>query len=217
MRRPLSRLASWPVIVTISSFLVISCSAGKDEEVALGAEQSRKVLPDAHALPGWEVSVEPLVYAGEKAKEIGVIRCYGYNQSSCDHVQFGGVSSFRASGTPQVDFFVMTYPDSATAKSAYKTVWKAWREEMMKPQPVDVSDLGDERDAIRSMSRSAKAGFETRLAQVRVGSVIMLTAAETGPTVKAEDALLADLATVFAKRVEQALGGDEPSAGSDGV
>ncbi|WP_030346313.1 hypothetical protein [Streptomyces sp. NRRL S-1022] len=172
------------------------------------------MLPDAASLPGWEATIEPVVYPLEKAKTLGLARCSeDAEQGSCKRVRFVGASEFHQQKRPVISFMVQTYRDPAAAQAAYGTVWKAWKGWMPAPKALPVGKLGDQRNAVVGLSPSAVKGSKGLTILVRKGSVIMLSTAWSGTHVDMADSFLTRFAGVFAQRAEEALGGKAPSAG----
>ncbi|MEU9399335.1 hypothetical protein [Streptomyces sp. NPDC048242] len=192
--------------------LALLTSCGSGDAAPLSAKQAEAVLPDAEALPGWKVYLDPAAYPLKKAQSIGASRCQGEGQISCAHVQIVGASGLRHQGEPELSFFIQTYEDSDAAKSAYPAVWKAWSALVPEARAVGVGDLGEQSDAVTGWGASGAEGSKGTLVQIRVGDVIMLTSVEALPHVRTTDAFAVKVAGVFAKRAEQVRDGKTPSA-----
>ncbi|SOD82741.1 hypothetical protein [Streptomyces sp. Ag109_G2-15] len=205
------------VAIGASLALLSGCGGGTGEAPSLDAKQTVATLPDAKSVPGWEVSLEPVAYSLKKALSMGVGRCYGEAPDSCARVRFLGVSAFHQQGKPDLSFIVQTYKDSATAKSAYRAVWKGWKGRVPSSRPVNVGEVGEQRDAVAGLSASMAKDSKGTLVQVRVGSVIMLSMAESVPRIEMADSFLTKFATVFAQRADQVQEGKTPTAGLRGV
>ncbi|MFI9343680.1 hypothetical protein ACIG0D_20800 [Streptomyces sp. NPDC052773] len=195
--------------------LVAGCGDSAQETSPLDARQTKAVLPNAEALPGWKVGLEPVAYPLKKAKEMGVARCY-QGAEECAKIQFAGVSEAHGSGKPSLGFVLMTYEDSVAAEKAYEPVWKSWSERSIERRELSLGDIGDESDAVTGLSASYEAGAKTLFAQVRVGSVIMLTLGEAGADIELQN-WVKKCAVVFAERAEQAQQGETPYATLDDV
>ncbi|MFF5535362.1 hypothetical protein ACFY71_23230 [Streptomyces cinerochromogenes] len=182
--------------------------------MSLNAAQTRAVLPDAASVPGWKTTIEPVAYPLEKAKGLGLARCFQEaEQDSCSRVRFIGASGFHQQKKPVVSFMVQTYRDPATARAAYATVWKTWKRWVPAPKAMAVGQLGDQRNALVGLGSSAVKGTKGLMILVREGSVIMLSMAESGTHVDMADSFLTRFAEVFTQRAEEAQAGKEPSAG----
>ncbi len=172
------------------------------------------MLPHAQALPGWKVSIEPVAYTLKEARSLGAAHCEGQAaQNSCMGVQNTGTSAFSRQGQPLIYFLVQTYQDEDSAKSAYGTVWKSWKQTVPEARALWNGKVGEQSDAVVGSTRSMVEGSKGLLIQVRVGSVIMLSMAEAGPQVGMTDSYLDRFADAFAKRAEEAQRGTTPSAG----
>ncbi|MEU2438596.1 hypothetical protein ABZ595_20825 [Streptomyces rubradiris] len=195
--------------------LLSGCGGGESGGVSpLDAGQAEAVLPDAAALPGWKVSMEPVAYPLEKAKEMGVGQCHDVaGQDSCAQVRFFGAAAFHQEDRPDISFIVQTYRDEETARAAYGTVWKAWKQWVPEARSVSAGDLGDQRDAVAGLSASVVKGSKGLMVQTRVGSVIMVSMAEAGPRTAMADSYMNRFAGVFTQRAGQAEAGERPSAG----
>lgn len=177
---------------------------GENEAKPLNAQETEAILPDAKAMPGWKVVVAPAVYSLKKAKSIGVTRCYGEKQDSCENVRFAGASTFHVGKKPLVSFFALAYQDVDVAKSAYDPVWEAWRERVPEARKLNLGEIGERNDAVKGLSPSFDEGSKGVIAQVRVGTVILLVVGEAAPKIEMADSLIAKFATTFAKRARQA-------------
>ncbi|MFF5370648.1 hypothetical protein [Streptomyces sp. NPDC013187] len=184
------------------------------ESGPLSAEQVAAALPDAKAAPGWEVTSEPVAYPQKKARELRVARCYE-GPDECSKPQVTGVSALAGGrGKPRLDFVLIAYEDAESARASYEPVWKAWRGRSVKPRELDLGKIGDENDAVSGVHPSLQDGAGAATAQVRVGSVIMVTVGEAGPGIELPGTL-EKFTAVFAERAEQAQDGKTPSAALD--
>ncbi|MGW3624815.1 hypothetical protein [Streptomyces sp. NPDC000880] len=179
-------------------------STGGNEASPLNAQETKAILPDAKAMPGWKVAVAPAAYSLTEAKTIGVARCYGGEQDSCENVRFTGASSFLVAKKPIVSFMALAYEDVNVAKSAYDPVWEAWRERVPEARNLNLGEIGERSDAVTGLSPSFDEGSKGVIAQVRVGTVILLVTGEAAPKIEMADSLIANFATTFAKRARQA-------------
>ncbi|WBO63481.1 hypothetical protein [Streptomyces camelliae] len=194
--------------------LVSACGGHAEATTPLTASQAKTVLPDARALPGWKVSIEPVAYTLKEARSVGAARCERMvARNSCVGVQNTGTSAFSRTGQPLVYFLVQTYQDEASAKSAYGTVWKSWKQEVPESRVLWNGKIREESDALVGSTTSMVKGSKGLLIQVRVGSVIMVSMAEAGAQVDMADSYLDRFADAFAKRAEEVQEGTTPSAG----
>ncbi|WP_317445708.1 hypothetical protein [Streptomyces collinus] len=192
--------------------LLAGCGGGGKEPDPLGAREAQSVLPDAKSLPGWKTVAEPTAYPLKKARSLNVAQCQGKAPDSCAHVRYTGLADFRHKDMPELTFFVQTYPDAATAKSAYPVVWKEWKRWSAKAKPLATGGIGEQSDAMASTGVSGLPGSKELKMQVRVGSVIMRTNVEAFPGTKGAESLLTKCAQAFARRAEQVQEGGSPSA-----
>ncbi|MYW47982.1 hypothetical protein [Streptomyces sp. SID161] len=194
--------------------LLSACAGGgSGGPTALDAGQAEAVLPDSVSVPGWETRLGPVAYPLKKAKATGLARCLHEGpQDSCARVRFFGASSFHRQHGPVVTFFLQTYRDEASARSSYGAAWKQWRSGVPGAKPMSAGKLGDQQDAVVGLSSSAVPGSKGVMIVVRAGSVIMLSAAESGTRVKMADSFLTRFADMFAKRAEEAQADKTPSA-----
>ncbi|MFJ2728180.1 hypothetical protein [Streptomyces collinus] len=193
--------------------LLAGCGGGGKEPDPLGVRDAQAVLPDAKSMPGWETIAEPTAYPLEEARSLNVARCLGKAPDSCAHVRYTGQADFRHRGMPELTFLVQTYPDAATAKSAYPVVWKEWKRWSVEPKPLAAGGIGEQSDAVAGTGVSLLPGSKELKMQVRVGSVIMRTNVEALPKAKGAESLLTKSAKAFARRAEQVQEGESPSAG----
>ncbi|MGW0578415.1 hypothetical protein ACWD25_21155 [Streptomyces sp. NPDC002920] len=156
------------------------------------------------------MSAEPTAYPLKKAVSQGLTNCY--TEESCEDVRFSGRSVLMGKKKPQITFMILTYPDTETAKSAFKPVWKAWSSRVPDGKTLDLGDIGEQSSAVSGADVSFAPGSKRILSQVRVGSVILLTHGASAPKVGLQNSLIAKFATMFAERARQAREGETPSA-----
>ncbi|MER8068764.1 hypothetical protein ABTZ59_10800 [Streptomyces sp. NPDC094034] len=178
--------------------------AGESDGKPLNAQETQAILPDAKAMPGWRVSIAPTAYPLKEALAKGVTRCYGEDGNSCDSVQFTGASAFLADRKPLVSFLAYAYKDTASAESAYESVWEAWKERAPEARKLDLGAIGERRDAVQGLNAAMDEGSKGMIAQVRVGTVILLVTGEAAPTMDMADTLITEFATTFSERAQEA-------------
>jgi hypothetical protein len=186
---------------------------GENEEKPLNAQETKAILPDEKTMPGWKVAVAPTAHSLKKAKSIGVARCYGDKEDSCKNVRFTGTSTFYVAKKPIVSFMALAYEDVGVAKSAYDPVWEAWRQRVPETRNLNLGEIGERSDAVTGLSPSFDEGSKGVIAQVRVGTVILLVMGEAAPNIEMDDSLIAKFATTFANRARQAQDQDDVKAG----
>ncbi|WP_432117826.1 hypothetical protein [Streptomyces sp. bgisy032] len=216
MRRPLYRLSRHATAVCISMALLTGCDGSPAEAKLLDPRQAAATLPDAQTAPGWKVTAPPVAYPQRKARELGVARCYE-GAEECAKPRVTGTSGMAGGhGKPRFDFVLMAYEDEDAARASYAPVWKAWSGRSVEPRELDLGEIGDENDAVSGLHFSLADGAKAAIAQVRVGSVIMVTVGEAGPGIELPGRL-EEFTAVFAERAEQAQDGKTPSAALDDV
>lgn len=178
--------------------------AGGSEGKPLNAQETKAILPDAKAMPGWKIALAPTAYPLKEAISMGVTRCYGEEQNSCDNVRFTGASTFLAEKKPFVTFIALAYKDAAVAESAYEPVWEAWKERVPEARKLNLGAIGERRDAVQGLNASMDEGSTGAIAQVRVDTVILLVTGEGAPSAEMTDTLLAKFATTFSERAQEA-------------
>ncbi|MFD7121550.1 hypothetical protein ACFWAA_31590 [Streptomyces sp. NPDC059922] len=205
-------------IACVALVLLAGCGGNSESEAGgsdgkpLNAQETQAILPDAKAMPGWRVSLAPTAYPLEEAVSKGVTRCHGEEGNSCDNVQFTGASTFLADGKPVVSFLAFAYKDTASAESAYESVWEAWKERTPEARKLNLGAVGERRDAVRGLNASMDEGSKGAIAQVRVGAVIVLVTGEAAPKVDMADTLITKFATTFSERAREAQDGKTPTA-----
>ncbi|MGW7266956.1 hypothetical protein [Streptomyces sp. NPDC054842] len=190
--------------------LLAACDAGTDEATPLDVEKTRDILPDKKAVPGWSIAAEPAAHPLQKARSEGLVRCY--TRASCEDVRFAGVSLAQGTQKPRFTFMIMTYEDADTAQSAYGRVWKAWKARVPEARVLNLGEIGEEHDAVVGPGPSFDKRTKSTLVQVRVGSALLLTTAESAAGVDMSDDLVAEFASTFAERARQVQDGEVASA-----
>ncbi|MGW6600319.1 hypothetical protein [Streptomyces sp. NPDC055036] len=194
----------------VALVLLAGCGGNSESEAGgsngkpLNAQETQAILPDAKAMPGWRISSAPTAYPLKEALSKGVTRCYGEEGSSCDNVQFTGSSSFLADRKPVVSFLAYAYKDTASAESAYESVWEVWKERAPEARKLNLGAIGERRDAVQGLNAAMDEGSKGMIAQVRVGTVILLVTGEAAPKIDMADTLITKFATTFSERAQEA-------------
>ncbi|MFD7290709.1 hypothetical protein [Streptomyces sp. NPDC059863] len=195
-------------IACVALVLLAGCGgnseAGGSNGKPLNAQETQAILPDAKDLPGWRITSAPTAYPLKEALAKGVTRCYGEEGSSCDNVQFTGSSSFLADRKPVVSFLAYAYKDTASAESAYESVWEVWKERAPEARKLNLGAIGERRDAVQGLNAAMDDGSKGMIAQVRVGTVILLVTGEAAPKIDMADTLITKFATTFSERAQEA-------------
>ncbi|PAZ14875.1 hypothetical protein CLM62_16790 [Streptomyces sp. SA15] len=205
-------------IVTVCAALALLSACGQssanDKAAApLSEQQTKTVVPDAKAMPGWEVTNPPDAYSLEKARSAGPDPCPKELRKGCEGIRYAGSSEFSGTKKPNVSFTAMAYQNEAAAKAAYDVFWASYVKSLAKPEKLDIGALGDRRNAVVGVG--GYEGEEAAIAQVRVGTVIVSLTAGVGRSTRLDHALVKKLSAVFADRAREAQAGEKPSAGVD--
>ncbi|MEV6425459.1 hypothetical protein [Streptomyces sp. NPDC051662] len=193
----------------VALVLLAGCGGNSDSEAGgsdgkpLNAQETQAILPDAEAMPGWRVSLAPAAYPLKEALSKGVTRCVGEEGKSCDNVQFSGASAFLADRKPVVSFLAYAYKDTASAESAYESVWEAWKERAPEARKLNLGAIGERRDAVQGLNAAMDEGSKGIIAQVRVGTVILLVTGQAAPKMEMADTLITEFATTFSERAQE--------------
>ncbi|MFE7568613.1 hypothetical protein ACFU76_16885 [Streptomyces sp. NPDC057539] len=194
----------------VALVLLVGCGGNSESEAGgsdgkpLNAQETQAILPDATAMPGWRVSLAPAAHPLKEALSKGVTQCVGEEGSSCDNVQFTGASTFLADRKPVVSFLAYAYKDTASAESAYESVWEAWKERAPEARKLNLGAIGERRDAVQGLNAAMDEGSKGMIAQVRVGTVILLVLGQAAPKIDMADTLITKFATTFSERAQEA-------------
>jgi hypothetical protein len=198
--------------------LAVLSACGHDSAEAKAAAplselQTKAVVPDAKAMPGWKVTSPPDAYSMEKARSTEPDLCPKVLRKGCEGVRFVGSSEFSGTKKPLVAFTALAYRNEATAEAAYEVFWNSYRKSLAKPKKLDVGNLGDRHDAIFGVG--GYEGEETALAQIRVGTVLISLTTGVGQSTRLDHTLVKELAAALTDRAREAQVGKTPSAGID--
>ena len=204
----------WRSATALAAASILLAGSGAEESggEALTRAEVNAVLPDSDAMSGWKSSGSRWTTTSKDAYESKV--CPGEMAEACAGVRSYGSSQYRLGKELLSSFQVITYEDGGSAEAAYGALWKR-NGVIADPHDLDFNDLGEESDA-----RGGKAGYEGEggaVYQVRVGPLVLFgTAKSLTPEVELGEATVEELASMFAERAEQAVSGEDPSAGLAG-
>ncbi|MGW2510628.1 hypothetical protein ACWC0A_14555 [Streptomyces scopuliridis] len=69
---------------------------------------------------------------------------------------------------------------------------------------LNLGAIGERRDTVQGLNASMDEGSKGMIAQVRVGTVILLVTGEAAPKVDMADTLITKFATTFSERAQEA-------------
>ncbi|MFD0319339.1 hypothetical protein [Streptomyces flavalbus] len=211
----------WCVVIS-AALLLAGCGggpqsdSGNDRAAALTEEQTRQVLPDGEAMPGWRQTHRPTVLKLDN-RLYRSQACPARNNAGCEESRFYGASTFREDDSAAtVTFLVIAYDSERAAREAYDVLWDGYYGERagQRARVFEIGPIGDERDA-----RFGSYDFEGHpggVTQTRVGTTLLWTQATSAGRGGIDEDRMGELATVLAERARQAQNGDEPSATLDG-
>ncbi|MEW2134855.1 hypothetical protein [Streptomyces sp. NPDC005435] len=208
----------WFVAIAVV-LLLAGCGGGADsgsgsgKAVALTKEQVRKALPDGRAMTGWKETARPR--AVEMNKLYRSLACPINHHPGCDNSRFYGASTVqRADSAATATFLIIAYDSERAAGKAYDVLWNSYygKRAGQRAKNFSLGPLGERRDA-----RFGSAGFRGEpgtVTQTQVGTTLlwtMMDSTDKNKNAVTEDAAR-DLATVIAKRSQQAQNGNTPTA-----
>ncbi|MGW6915343.1 hypothetical protein ACWGB8_16230 [Kitasatospora sp. NPDC054939] len=151
------------------------------------------LMPDQAALPGWEQDKRRV----DRADHTGDCAA---NAAACNGKPLSGEARFT-SGDTTARFLVETLPDKAAAQQKLKEVYASFGDSRYRT--VELTVIGTE-----SRAWQGNSGGQDGVAFVlRAGTVVATVSTEGGPV---DPALTQRLATMLAKRIEQAQAGTTP-------
>ncbi|WP_406274490.1 hypothetical protein OHT93_27935 [Streptomyces sp. NBC_00191] len=201
-------------LVVAGAVLVVLAGCGEGsggEASALSEQQMKSVVPDARAVPGWEVLSGPA--ADTMEGELRGSLCPQKEKQACEGARFVGTSRFKEKKKAEIGFWAITYRDAKAAEDAFDVHWDWYRNGLGKPESLDLGSVGEQRQATLGMSNYQ--GDKRAVAQVRLGTVIMWVSVDASRQTGIDASLVKDLATVFAARADEAEKGKTPAAALD--
>lgn len=197
--------------------LLAGCGGGTEsdsehgETAALTKEQVRETLPDGEAMTGWKESARPT--AVEMDELYRSQACPIKDNAGCENSRFYGASTFRhGDNAADVTFLITAYDSEQAAQEAYDVLWDGYYGNRAgeRAETFSLGATGDERDA-----RFGSSGFRGEpgaVTQTRVGTTLLWTLTASADKGGIDEDGVRDLATVLAKRAQQAQNGEAPSA-----
>ncbi|MDQ0940336.1 hypothetical protein [Streptomyces sp. V1I1] len=201
-------------IVVAGAVLVLLAGCGEGsggKTSALSEQQMTTVVPDAKAVPGWEVLSGPAADTVE-----GDLRgslCPQKEKHACEGARFVGTSRFKKEKKAEIGFWAITYRDEKAAEDAFDVHWDWYRKSLRKPESLDLGRVGEQRQA--ALGTGNYQGAKRAVAQVRLGTVIMWVSLDASQQTGIDAALVKDLAAVLATRADEAPNGKTPVAALD--
>ncbi|KAF3470010.1 hypothetical protein [Streptomyces sp. Tu 3180] len=207
-------------VAAAAVLLLAGCGGAKSDSgtgkaVTLTKEQVRQTLPDGEAMTGWKESARPT--AVEMDKLYRSQACPIKDNAGCENSRFYGASTLRHhDNAATVTFLIIAYDSEQAARKAYDVLWDGYygKRAGQRAKRFGLGPIGDERDA-----RFGSSGFRGEpgaVTQTRVGTTLLWTLAASANKDGIDENGVQDLATVLAKRAQQAQNGDTPSAALDG-
>lgn len=202
-------------VASAAALLLAGCGGGAEGDsgngkaVALTKEQVRETLPDGEAMAGWKEFARPTVVETDKLYRWQACPIKG--NAGCENSRFYGASTFQHDdNAATVTFQIIAYDSEQAAREAYDVLWDGHYGKKAGPRAktFGIGPIGDERDA-RFGSFFGEPGAVT---QTRAGTALLWTEAISMGKGGVDEDGVRDLATVLAKRAQQAQNGDAPSA-----
>ncbi|GAA5207602.1 hypothetical protein GCM10023323_23780 [Streptomyces thinghirensis] len=213
------RMHRW-YAATAVALLLTGCGGAPESDsttgkaAALTMEQVGQTLPDGEVMTGWKQSFQPT--AVEMNRLYRSQACPIKGNAGCKNSRFFGAATFqRENPSASVTFQIVAYDSEQAAQSAYDVLWNGYYRNQASPvrqraKPLKLGPIGDEHDA-----RLGTAGFNGEpgaVTQTRVGTTLLWTMESAAHKGDIDEDSVRDLATMLAKRSQQAQNGNEPSA-----
>ncbi|MET7622345.1 hypothetical protein [Streptomyces sp. NPDC005408] len=136
--------------------------------------------------------------------------CPRKKQQACEGARFMGTSRFKEKNKAEIGFWAITYRDEKAADNAFDPYWDWHKNGLGKPKSLDLGGVGEQRQAALGISNYQSD--KRAVAQMRVGAVIMWVSVDASGQTGIDEALVKDLARVFATRADEAQNGKTPKA-----
>ncbi|NEC39639.1 hypothetical protein G3I66_41915 [Streptomyces rubrogriseus] len=185
---------------------------------ALTKEQVGLTLPDGEVMTGWKQSFQPT--AIEMNELYRSQACPINGNAGCENSRFFGAATFqRESPTASVTFQIVAYDSEKSAQDAYDVLWDGYYDNQasvtgQKARTLKLGPIGDQHDA--RLGTSGFHGEPGAVTQTRVGTTLLWTMEKAAHKGDIDEDSIRDLASMLAKRSQQAQNGNEPSAGLNG-
>lgn len=181
----------------------------------LNTKQVVSVLPDAHTMAGWrnveEAMARRSTYPEQTENPPSMCPLAMSDRTPCTDVRLDGRTAFLdPESKTDALFWVFTYRDEKAATAAHTALWKNFYSHILREDStqVDLENIGDERFAGRG---NHPVSGRSTMTLIRVGTTLLGINTSHSRTALPDKQLTA-LATMFAERAQQALGGKEPTA-----
>lgn len=203
-----------------AALLLTGCGGAPQSEpttgkaAALTKEQVGRTLPDEKIMTGWKKPFEPTAVAMDKLHRSQA--CPVKGNAGCANARFYGASTFeREDPFASVTFQIIAYDSEQAAQDAYPVLWDGFygNQAGQKAKPIVLGPIGDDLDA--RLGVSGPEGEPRAVTQTRVGTTLLWTVQSAARKGDIDADSVRDLATMFARRSQQAQDGDEPSATLD--
>ncbi|MGW0818263.1 hypothetical protein ACWD00_34510 [Streptomyces viridiviolaceus] len=217
------RMHRW-YAATAVALLLTGCAGAPESEsttgkaTALTKEQVAQTLPDGEVMTGWKQSFEPT--AVEMNKLYRSQACPIKGNEGCENSRFFGAATFRRENPfASVTFQIVAYDSEQAAQDAYDVLWDGYYHNQagqtgQRAKTLKLGPIGDEHDA--RLGTSGFHGEPGAVTQTRVGTTLLWTMESAAHKDDIGEDSVRDLATMLAKRSQQAQNGNEPSAALNG-
>ncbi|MET8567531.1 hypothetical protein [Streptomyces sp. NPDC004783] len=211
----------WGYAATAVALLLTGCAGAPESDsttgkaAALTKEQVGQTLPDGEVMTGWKQSFKPT--AIEMNELYRSQACPIKGNAGCENSRFFGAATFRRENPfASVTFQVVAYDSEQAAQDAYDVLWDGYygNQAGQKAKPLELGPIGDEHDA--RLGTSGFNGEPGAVSQTRVGTTLLWTMESAAHKGDIDEDSVRDLATMLARRSQQAQNGNEPSATLNG-
>ncbi|MFI5744672.1 hypothetical protein ACIBBE_01860 [Streptomyces sp. NPDC051644] len=201
-----------------AALLLVGCGGaggGDAKAAALDKGQVASVLPDAKAVPGWRMYMEPEAQkpVPDYPPSVCMTTTKQKRETACGKVTTWGFSGFvRKADATTLNFWTLAYKDEKAADAAYDALaeWYGGDRVGRNAEKVDLGSPGADRVANRA--EVGTMGGPATITQIRVGTTVLGISTGTQGKSAVPDKQVKAFAAMFAERAQQAQNGEKPSA-----
>lgn len=217
------RMQRW-CAATAVALLLTGCAGAPESDsttgkaAALTKEQVGHTLPDGEVMKGWKQSLQPTAIEMDELYRSQA--CPVKDNAGCENSRFFGAATYRrVDPVAEITFQVVAYDSEQAAQEAYDVLWDGYYGNQaslrgQRAKTLKLGPIGDEHDA--RLGTSGFHGEPAAVTQIRVGATLLWTMESGAHEGDIDEDSIRNLATMFAKRSQQAQNGSEPSAALNG-
>ncbi|MEU9473349.1 hypothetical protein AB0D78_43750 [Streptomyces avermitilis] len=202
-----SRASTAVFLAATLAFTALAAGCGGEKTAppkALTQSQTKKIVPDAASVPGWNVTLGPSAASADDAKTRQIPPCSGGKRNLCKGMRYMAQSAIRREKTTEITFSALAYRDERGAKVMFGRYMDVYGKDVaVDARTIDIGALGDQRAARMGRGNTFHGTSHAAVAEVRVDSVIVQVTVVSRSNDELTQPLVEQVVSFAVRRAEQ--------------